>query len=63
MQLPLGFKWYEYTWHRPFSLDDVIGLLTHLAEFTPRGYLVLRLGDMPVRSDTWLASTPSTVAK
>ena len=40
MQLPLGFKWYEYTWHRPFSLDDVIGLLTHLAEFTPRGYLV-----------------------
>ena len=40
MQLPLGFKWYEYTWHRPFSIDEVIGLLTHHAEFTPRGYLV-----------------------
>lgn len=40
MRTSINLKWYEYTWHRPFSLDDVIGLLTHLAEFTPRGYLV-----------------------
>ena len=40
MQTPSNLKWYEYVWHRPFSLDDVIGLLTHLAAFTPRGYLV-----------------------
>ena len=40
MQLPSKLMWYEYTWHRPFSIDDVIGLLTHLASFTPRGYLI-----------------------
>ena len=40
MQLPSKLKWYEYDWHRPFSIDDVIGLLTHIAAFTPRGYLV-----------------------
>ena len=40
MQSPRSLKWYEYNWRRPFSLDDVIALLTHLAAFTPRGYLV-----------------------
>jgi len=40
MQLPQNFVWYEFTWRRPFSLDDVIGLLTHISAFTPRGYLV-----------------------
>ena len=40
MQLPQIFVWYEFSWRRPFSLDDVIGLLTHIAAFTPRGYLV-----------------------
>ncbi len=33
------FVWYELNWQRPFTLENVHGLLAHLSQLTPRGYL------------------------
>jgi len=33
------FVWYTLDWQRPFTLEDVHGLLAHLNQLTPRGYL------------------------
>ncbi len=33
------FVWYEVDWQRPFNTEDVIGLLSHLATMTPRGFV------------------------
>ena len=34
-------QWFTLDWARPFPLEDVYGLLSHLSMLTPRGYLVL----------------------
>ena len=31
--------WYEVDWQRPFNTEDVIGLLSHIATMTPRGFV------------------------
>ena len=44
MQRPSkNFTWYEFDWQRPLSIDDVNGMLSHLASLTPRGYLAFEV--------------------
>ena len=45
MKLPstLDFCWFEYDWQRPFVIDNVHELLSHIAAQTPRGYLVFEV--------------------
>ncbi|MBR0159971.1 MAG: hypothetical protein IJQ02_01555, partial [Oscillospiraceae bacterium] len=38
-QLNQEFVWFELNWQRPFALEDVTGLLAHLSQLTPRGFL------------------------
>ena len=40
MKRNLEFCWYEVFWQRPFELDAVYDLLTHLATAAPRGPIV-----------------------
>lgn len=35
------FEWYAIDWQRPFDIEDVIGLLSHIATMTPRGFVAL----------------------
>ncbi len=39
----LDFCWFEYDWQRPFVIDNVHELLSHIAAQTPRGYLVFEV--------------------
>lgn len=44
MKLPTqDFIWFEYDWQRPFVIDTVHELLSHIAAQTPRGYLILEV--------------------
>ena len=35
--------WYEINWERPFELDDVYALLSHIGSLSPRGYLAMEV--------------------
>ena len=35
------FEWYAIDLQRPFDIEDVIGLLSHIATMTPRGFVAL----------------------
>lgn len=37
------FAWFEVNWERPFELEDVYALLSHIGSLTPRGYMVFEV--------------------
>ncbi len=37
------FVWFALDWQRPFTVEDVHGLLAHLSQLTPRGYLAFEV--------------------
>lgn len=43
MKLPQSFTWYEFNQSRPFSLESVQEELSHLALFTPRGFIAFEI--------------------
>ena len=43
MKRPNDFSWYEFNWHRPFSLDDVHQMLARISALTPRGYVAFEV--------------------
>ncbi len=40
MRRQVELRWQEVTWHRPFELEDVHDLLTHMAATSPRGPVI-----------------------
>ena len=37
------FSWYEMNWERPFELEDIYALLSHIGSLAPRGYMVMEV--------------------